>query len=58
MRRGALPARIPLLGDVVRHLLDAWPGLVPVHPKSAGLLKYGGTYAGAYLLRRGVFMPW
>ena len=28
------------------------------NPKAAGLLKYGGTYAGAYLLRRGLFMPW
>ena len=27
-------------------------------PKSAGLLEYGGDYAGAYLLRRGLFMPW
>lgn len=27
-------------------------------PKYAGLLEYGGDYAGAYLLRRGVFMPW
>ena len=27
-------------------------------PKYAGLLEYGGTYAGAYLLRRSLFMPW
>ncbi|MEW6110406.1 MAG: asparagine synthase-related protein [Nitrospirota bacterium] len=27
-------------------------------PKYAGLLEYGGSYAGAYLLRRGMFMPW
>jgi asparagine synthase (glutamine-hydrolysing) len=27
-------------------------------PKYAGLLEYGGTYGGAYLLRRGFFMPW
>ena len=27
-------------------------------PKYAGLLEYGGTYSGAYLLRRGMFMPW
>jgi asparagine synthase (glutamine-hydrolysing) len=26
-------------------------------PKYAGLLEYGGSYAGAYLLRRGMFMP-
>ncbi|NWG29879.1 MAG: asparagine synthase (glutamine-hydrolyzing) [Rhodocyclaceae bacterium] len=27
-------------------------------PKYAGLLEYGGTFAGAYLLRRGLYMPW
>jgi asparagine synthase (glutamine-hydrolysing) len=27
-------------------------------PKYAGMLEYGGTYGGAYLLRRGLFMPW
>jgi asparagine synthase (glutamine-hydrolysing) len=27
-------------------------------PKYAGLLEYGGDYSGAYLLRRGLFMPW
>jgi asparagine synthase (glutamine-hydrolysing) len=27
-------------------------------PKYAGLLEYGGTYGGAYLLRRGLYMPW
>jgi len=27
-------------------------------PKYAGLLEYGGSYEGAYLLRRGLFMPW
>ena len=27
-------------------------------PKYGGLLEYGGTYGGAYLLRRGLFMPW
>src|SRR5262249_17460418 len=29
-----------------------------VNPKAFGLLEYGGTYEGAYLLRRGLFMPW
>jgi asparagine synthase (glutamine-hydrolysing) len=28
-----------------------------ISPKYAGLLEYGGSYAGAYLLRRGLFMP-
>lgn len=27
-------------------------------PKYAGLLEYGGTYGGAYLLRHGMYMPW
>lgn len=27
-------------------------------PKYAGLLEYGDSYGGAYLLRRGLFMPW
>src|SRR5262245_60667336 len=27
-------------------------------PKSASILEFGGAYAGAYLLRRGLFMPW
>lgn len=27
-------------------------------PKYAGLFEFGGSYGGAYLLRRGMFMPW
>ena len=27
-------------------------------PKYAGLLEYGSDFGGAYLLRRGLFMPW
>lgn len=27
-------------------------------PKYAGLFEYGGSYSGAYFLRRGMFMPW
>ena len=55
----AVPSRFPLLGDAFRHLVTGTRRLaLPVHPKTAGLLKYAGTYAGAYLLRRGVFMPW
>jgi asparagine synthase (glutamine-hydrolysing) len=55
----AIPSRVPLLGEAARLALTAgralWPGL---NPKTAGLLKYGGTFAGGYLLRRGLFMPW
>jgi asparagine synthase (glutamine-hydrolysing) len=27
-------------------------------PKYAGIFEYGSSYPGAYLLRRGLFMPW
>lgn len=27
-------------------------------PKYASMLEYGGSYEGAYILRRGMFMPW
>lgn len=50
---------VPWLGRLVRHgvsaAIDAGLGL---HPKAAGLLQYGGDWAGAYLLRRSVYMPW
>jgi asparagine synthase (glutamine-hydrolysing) len=57
VRALAIPGKIPGLGDFVQQLLTRVfsPFL---KPKAAGLLKYGGTYAGAYFLRRGVFMPW
>jgi len=29
-----------------------------VSPKWAGLFEYGGAWAGAYLLRRALYMPW
>jgi asparagine synthase (glutamine-hydrolysing) len=55
----AIPGRIPGLGDFVRWVLTGFGQISPrMNPKAAGLLKYGGTYAGAYLLRRGLFMPW
>lgn len=59
VRRLAVPSRIPLLGrlarTVGRHFI---PGHFTVHPKALSLLEYGGTYPGAYLLARGLFMPW
>jgi asparagine synthase (glutamine-hydrolysing) len=55
----AIPGRVPGLGDLVRRLLTGFDHVThAIGPKSAGLVKYGGTYAGAYLLRRGLFMPW
>jgi asparagine synthase (glutamine-hydrolysing) len=54
-----LPSAVPFLGLVARRLmgvtaLDRALG----HPKAAGMLELGGSAAGAYLLRRGLYMPW
>jgi asparagine synthase (glutamine-hydrolysing) len=51
-----LPSRIPGLAAAMEHIEGAFPSL-GLHPKTAGLLRHGGTYAGAYLLRRGLFLP-
>lgn len=50
------PAR-SMAGPAVRRMaapLVAWLG----KPKLAGLVEYGGTLPGAYLLRRALYMPW
>ena len=55
----AIPGRIPGLGYLARRMLTGLGHFSRLgNPKAAGLLKYGGSYAGAYLLRRGLFMPW
>ena len=46
--RGLRVVAAPLLGHLARH----------ISPKAAGILEYGTTYGDAYLLRRGLFMPW
>ncbi|MGR3304125.1 MAG: asparagine synthase-related protein [Candidatus Scalindua sp.] len=47
----------PFLGKgfrlVAAHVLKRF-----TFPKYAGLFEYGTSYSGAYLLRRGLFMPW
>ncbi len=50
---------VPLLGRSLRMLGQA-AGIdrAGVNPKALGLLEYGGDFAGAYLLRRGIYMPW
>jgi asparagine synthase (glutamine-hydrolysing) len=59
VRWAAVPSRVPFLGDACRHLLTGSRRAASMlHPKLASFVKYAGTYAGAYLLRRGVFMPW
>lgn len=56
-RFGAL-ARVPGLGLFARTVVGrAAPGFARTRPKALGLLEYSGSWAGAYLLRRGLFLP-
>ncbi len=48
---------MPVLGKVWR-VVSAETMKRMTSPKYAGLLEYGGSYPGAYLLRRGLYMPW
>lgn len=48
---------VPGFGAGARMLTAPWIGRI-ASPKWAGLLEYGTSYGGAYLLRRGLFMPW
>jgi asparagine synthase (glutamine-hydrolysing) len=50
------PSLAPGLGPGLR-LLGAAMGLSRQVPKALGLLEFGGSYPGAYLLRRGLFLP-
>jgi asparagine synthase (glutamine-hydrolysing) len=56
-RTFSLPGGFPVLGRMFRAVTAPWLKYF-TSPKYAGLLEYGGGYAGAYLLRRGLFMPW
>lgn len=48
---------IPLLGRAWR-MVTARTITKYTSPKYASLFEYGGSWGGAYLLRRGLFMPW
>jgi asparagine synthase (glutamine-hydrolysing) len=50
------PGAIPGLGAGLRMAGGAM-GLARRRPKSVGMVELGGTYRGAYLLRRGLFLP-
>lgn len=59
VRYFSLPSKIPGLGDMATIVgSSSWSRNAKINPKFWGLLKYGGTYPGAYLLKRGLFMPW
>lgn len=50
------PAVVPGLGIATRAMGSAL-GLKRSMPKALGLIEYGGSFSGAYLLRRGLFLP-
>ena len=52
------PARVPLLGHGVREVASRILPRTGWSPKLAGIVEHGGSYPGAYFLRRGLFMPW
>jgi asparagine synthase (glutamine-hydrolysing) len=53
-----VPHRLPGLGASMRRLCAALdPELARGNPKLLSLVEYGGSYEGAYLLRRGLFLP-
>lgn len=50
------PGSLPGLGAGLRRLSSAI-GVARTRPKVRGLVEFGGTYTGAYLLRRAMFLP-
>lgn len=57
-RAFALTTAIKPLGRALRMALAPVLPRLGLSAKAAGLPELGGTWAGAWLLRRGVFMPW
>ena len=54
-----VPSSIPFFGRVLRRAFHQMHGeRLGLNPKVAGIAELGGSYPGAYLLRRGIFMPW
>jgi len=57
-RRFGLLAGVPGLGPFARKLVGCVaPGFSRTRPKALGVLEHSGTWAGTYLLRRGLFLP-
>src|SRR5262249_25642104 len=55
-RRFGPLASVPGFGRLARSVMRAFPSYVATaHPKALGLLEYANSWAGAYLLRRGLF---
>jgi asparagine synthase (glutamine-hydrolysing) len=58
LRWARVPSAVPGLGRLLRHATAPVIARSHFSPKLAGVLELGGTWSGAYLLRRGLFMPW
>jgi asparagine synthase (glutamine-hydrolysing) len=57
-RRFGPLAAVPGIGFFARKLIAAVaPAFSRVTPKALGVLEYSGSWAGTYLLRRGLFLP-
>jgi asparagine synthase (glutamine-hydrolysing) len=57
-RRFGVLSRVPGLGPFTRAVVGrVAPGFSRTRPKALGVLEYSGSWAGAYLLRRGLFLP-
>jgi asparagine synthase (glutamine-hydrolysing) len=57
-RRFGLFAAVPGLGLLARLAIGGVaPGFSRARPKAVGLLEHSGSWAGTYLLRRGLFLP-
>jgi asparagine synthase (glutamine-hydrolysing) len=48
---------VPYFGAAIRVAGQTLLGRTRINSKAFSLLEHGGTYTGAYLLRRGVYMP-
>jgi len=57
-RRFGVFAKLPGFGTLARALLGTLaPQLARQQPKALGILEYSSSWAGTYLLRRGLFLP-
>lgn len=50
-------AAVPAFGRAIRRATVPWIGRL-TSPKYAGLLELGGTFGGAFMLRRAMHLPW
>jgi asparagine synthase (glutamine-hydrolysing) len=58
-RRFGPLAAVPGLGQVARPLIGTLAsGIARARPKALGLLEYARSWAGSYLLRRGLYLPY